>query len=497
MDDDLLHRRRVGNGMKKQKLILYDGKKSSDLWDSDRGWTVYGSDQDTGIDLLVKSIPWLYRAIKIRANSVQHVPFAITRNGKDYDTSADWQNKVNFMPNPRLLLRQFTRSLIISGAAYADKGINRADLTTRLVYLSPKTITPIIDPQLGLTGFERTNGVSKRTYQTKEILSIYDPDYDTEAGPSSQSDAIAALQAAGVLYYLDVFVQRYFERGAIRATVLSVDGTSQQEAGRLKEWWNDVITGVRNAWSAFVLKGKEVTPTMIGDGIEGLQDNDLTESKRQDIATALGIPESKMWSAAANYATSKQDNIAYYEETVLPDCELIASALNDQVFRALGLSFEFRPESMTQFQEEKVSRASAYAQYISSGMLPSLAAQIVGIDLPQGIEYTDLDAVDEPEPTPPAETQPVVVEDIAPAQRSALDNWRKKSLHALKLGKSANCEFITTLFGADEINQVRGELAKAVTPDDVKRIFADAKKLVRDKDDQLKRANDLLERALE
>ena len=152
---------------------------------------------------------------------------------------------------------------------------------------------------------------------------------------------------------------------------------------------------------------------------------------------------------------------------------------------------------MTQFQEEEVSRASAYSQYISSGMLPSLAAQIVGIDLPQGIEYTDLDAVDETEPAPPEEAQPVVVDDIAPAQRSALDNWRKKSLHALKLGQSANCEFVTSLFGADEINQVRGELAKAVTPDDVKRIFADAKKLVRDKDDQLKRANDLLERALE
>ena len=67
-----------------------------------------------------------------------------------------------------------------------------------------------------------------------------------------------------------------------------------------------------------------------------------------------------------------------------------------------------------------------------------------------------------------------------------------------KLGISAEVVHVPTIKPLDEktiIDSVK-KCGKAVTAEDVKRIFADAKKLVREKDDQLKRANDLLERAL-
>ena len=484
--------------MKNTKLVLYDGKKSMDVWDSDRGWTIIGEDDKTGLDLLVRSIPWLYRAVKLRSNSVPHIPYAIVKGKNDIDKSTDWQNVVKFMPDPNKLLRQFTRSLIITGSAYAEKGINAAGMTTRLQYLSPKTIEAIVTPYNGLVGFSRYDGNKTIKYSVEELLSIYDPDYATEAGPTAnQSDAIAALQAAGVLYNLDVFVSRYFDRGAIRASVLSISGGSKEEGERLKSWWQDVVGGLKNAWSSFVLRADSVKPTIIGDGLEGLQDSDLTEAKRQDIATALGVPESKLWSSAANYATSEQDNRAYYEETVIPDCELIQAALNDQVFKRMGLKFEFRPEALSQFQKEEVDRASAYAQYISAGMLPSLAAQVVGIDLPSGIEYTFLDPVPESESVIENNNNIVMNgEDVAPAQRSMLENWRKKSLRALKNGLSANCEFKTDLFNEEQINNIRSRLDMVSTAEEVKQIFIDAKALIHDPEDELKRANDLLERAL-
>ena len=485
--------------MKNTKLVLYDGKKSMDVWDSDRGWTIISGDDDkTGLDLLVRSIPWLYRAVKLRSNSVPHVPYAIVKGKTDLDISSDWQNKVKFMPDPSKLLRQFTRSLIIAGSAYAEKGINAAGLATRLQYLSPKTISAIVTPSDGLVGFERHDGTRTIKYSANELLSIYDPDYATEAGPTpNQSDAIAALQSAGVLYNLDVFVSRYFDRGAIRASVLSVTGGSKEESERLKNWWGDVVGGIKNAWSSFVLRADSVKPTILGDGIDGLQDNELTTAKRQDIATALGIPESKLWSSAANYATSEQDNRAYYEETVIPDCELIQGALNDQVFKPMGMKFEFRPESLSQFQKEEVDRASAYAQYIAAGMRPSLAAQVVGIDLPSGVDYTALDPVAEPEPVIENNNNVLMAgEDVAPAQRSMLENWKKKSLHALKNGLSANCEFHTDLFSDEQIEDIRSKLEKVSTNEEVKQIFADAKLLIHDPNEELRRANDLLERAL-
>ena len=56
-------------------------------------------------------------------------------------------------------------------------------------------------------------------------------------------------------------------------------------------------------------------------------------------------------------------------------------------------------------QEEEVKRSIAYARYVQTGMLPSIAAQIVGIDLPGDMEYEDLDP-DEEEVEPTTDTEP-------------------------------------------------------------------------------------------
>jgi SPP1 gp7 family putative phage head morphogenesis protein len=87
---------------------------------------------------------------------------------------------------------------------------------------------------------------------------------------------------------------------------------------------------------------------------------------------------------------------------VLPAGKLIQRALNAQLFGPIGYRFEFRPEQLPVYQADENERATSFAAYVGAGVKPSIAAQILGIDLPEGIDYEDLD----PEPQP-MQLQPV------------------------------------------------------------------------------------------
>lgn len=531
------------------KQYLFDGAaiKSVSPWDdSDIGWVPFGGTRDPeGVDILAQRVPWMYRGVKDRANNVSHMPWAIMAGEDEIASSAEWSYEkppeLAFITNPRKLLSQIEQSLVMTGKAYLALECNKSGYIKAIKYLNPISVTERYSPTTGeLIGYTRTvNGqriecdlaTSKPVAGRVQIVAVYDPDYTTEIGPGNYCDALAALTAAGVLYSYDTFVKQYFERGAIKATVLSVDAPAFGEQERLQKWWDDVVSGVKNAWSAIVLRGKAITPVVIGEGMEGIADNDLSTLRRQDISTALGIPESRLWSAAANMATRKEDEAAYFRGTILPECDIIAEAFNEQVFtdahNLAGYRWEFQPETLDVFQEDEAQRASSLQQLTSAGIPLKLAMEILGYDLTEE-QWAELEDTTQPEEAPAmpvpaapdmtpatvapeAPTLPAVVED-APAPdtmvpsidqtasiRAMLKNWERKAKHALKLTGCANIEWVTDLLPPGQIAEIAASLAVCETAEQIKAVFAgvtieDAPEAPAPVDlaAELKRANDLL-----
>ena len=81
--------------------ILYDGHKKTSINNlPEEAWEyLRGEGQDDGLKKLQKSVPWLYRGMNIRAQSVASVPFALYKGETEYDVSDDWQNKIEIMPS--------------------------------------------------------------------------------------------------------------------------------------------------------------------------------------------------------------------------------------------------------------------------------------------------------------------------------------------------------------------------------------------------------------
>jgi hypothetical protein len=172
-----------------------------------------------------------------------------------------------------------------------------------------------------------------------------------------------------------------------------------EEAKRIKAWWVRAFTGIAQAFSTEVFT-RPLSPVVVGDGLDSLTDTALTNEKREAISTAMGVPHSLVMSNAANFATADADRLNFYDQTVRPATRRMASIINAQLFSLMGYTLKFKPDELGIYQEDEEQRAQSFAMYVSSGVKRSIAAEMLGVTLPDGIEYADLD---DPEPMAPAQ----------------------------------------------------------------------------------------------
>ncbi len=280
--------------------------------------------------------------------------------------------------------------------------------------------------------------------------------------------------------------------------LLTVKGMPKEaERAKLADWWRNVVSGVKNAFGAQVVNADAITPVVVGEGLKELENVTISEEKREDVAVALGIPMSILFANAANYATSQQDELNFLTKTVIPDCEFIASVLNEQLFDALGLYMEFLPETLDAMQEDEAARAAAVKTYTDAGMPLLMAIDVLGVELTEEqraeLEQEIIDRkarADEmaarlaqaPEPeeeeTEAEESTPTSPQE-APGRAenekrlSDMDKWERKALKALRRAGSAVVSFESDFISSTEWHRINTALAEARTDADVRVVFDD------------------------
>lgn len=380
----------------KSNFEIYDGTKSIPLNAlSPEAWTdVIGGDNKDRRQKLYSAVGILNRCLSIRANSFAALPWSISKgDNKIYDSEGGvLPPDLIFMKNFRKNMFLVEASLVIFASSYLFITDDR-----KLQWMVSNSMKPLWNKNTGLFAFERTlNQNDKRTIPIERIVytSLPNPFDEIKAGASPFE---SALSSAGVILNLDTFAERFFERGAIKATVLKVDAnTPPNERARVKSWWKNFVSGVKNSWSTEIIS-TAVEPVVIGEGLGEIADSNLTDAKAKTIATTLGIPHSMAFSDAANFATALADEKGFYTHTILPDANLVEEELNEKIFSLMGYTFSFDEEELASFQENEKDRALVVKTYVDSGMALSVAVQIAGVKLPDGVKPEDLDP-EEPEP---------------------------------------------------------------------------------------------------
>ena len=471
----------------------------NDLPEGSWRYIVGGPLETQGLQEYYKSIPWLFRGVDIRSNAVASVPFAIMRGEEEIDTSDDWQNVVKFMPDPKGLFAQIEAALTIWNYAYAFKKRN-AFLTQGVRYLLPTSITPKIG-ETGEVSFKRREGNKDVAYTVEDIIYFWKSDPFVEIGPAQASPAQAAANAAGVLFNGDKFVKAFFERGAIKATLLTTKNILPAERDRLKSWWQRMFSGTKSAWQTDIVNADAVVPVVVGEGLESLENATLTESKRIDIAAALGIPYSVLFSNASNRATAEQDDKHFYDKTILPECKFIQEVLNKQLFVPMGYRLVFKSYEMDLYQTDENERAQSLTQLITALGSPEeflLAADILGYELGDDIRkkiekmitekaeraaeiQSNMARIPDGQPGQPAQEQEQPPQLQAQAQQAPppnnrsidLGKWEQKALKRIKKGEKAACSFDSEWIDPVTVASIGAHLEDAQNEQDVKAIFSD------------------------
>jgi hypothetical protein len=381
--------------MAQRKAIYFDGEHTKALtlgrFDEFMDWAINKDGTEATEKSIYQAVPWVFRGTRLRCEGVGSMPFEIRRGDEVVDSSDDYQNVLGWLPDPVRLFKQIEASNTLAGRWYIYKVQNRAGYKD-LRYFSPETIRPKLDEARGLIGWERRLNGRWVGVPLDKIAYYWDLDPYVEFGPPTTSPGHAALAAAGVLMDVDTFASKFAKRGMIKATILRVpQGTSPDEKDRLKTWFGKIVMGMQNAWATHVLNADAVEPEVIGEGLDVLSNLELTDEKRKDIATALGVPSTKLWSGDAGGlgggGVVGQDDKRFATDTIVPECKnTVAGPLNRQIFNPMGLSLHFLPETLDVFQEDEAQRAQAFGVY--SQKFPAwFTAMVLGMELPDGMGY--------------------------------------------------------------------------------------------------------------
>jgi hypothetical protein len=146
---------------------------------------------------------------------------------------------------------------------------------------------------------------------------------------------------------------------------------------------------------------------------------------------------------------------------------------------------QFKPETIDAFQEDENQRASAFKIYVEAGIKPSIVAEMLGLELPEGTALESLDEkFNKPDPVPPQFTPanttvtapPQYQESTAPKSLDAqqikdLDLWRQVAVRNYSKGKGKAEDFKCDSVPNDISDPIRERLKSADNELDVLKAF--------------------------
>jgi hypothetical protein len=214
---------------------------------------------------------------------------------------------------------------------------------------------------------------------------------------------------------------------------------------------------------------------------------ELNEQARHAVSLAFGIPQT-MLEDAANFATSQEHRLSFWQDTVVPRGEWIAEQFNRQLLKDFKIKMAFGFEELEIFQTDENERGDSLNKIVTAINLNAEAASwamsVLGYDLTeeQEAELNTMIKKKEEEkeqmleaaaasPAPPA-NQPKPKQPPAKAAWSDdLARWERKALRVIKESQSAICTFESDLIPSDMREQVDAGLPGCKSADEVKALF--------------------------
>jgi len=416
------------------------------------------------------TVPWLNRAVDIRASRVSSMPYALMRGDDDVTDEPEY---ASFMSDMRYLLYMVELSKVLLGAGYLYIDANASGRNVTLRFIRKQFITPhVVNGVLVEFWSSLMDNSVPRTIPLDRMVYFWNPNMtsDTEPGPGQ---AQVALGPASALYAISAYVAAFFNGGGVKVTLFGIPPqTPDAERDRFQSWLNRAVSNVRNAFKNIVVRNS-ITPTVIGSDVKETQAPELTASARQDVSVGIGVPPPIIDGLHQNKATADAVLLSFYTDTIIPEFNRLAAVLNKQLLSRWGLKLVGKPELLEVMQDAQLVKAQAVQVLVGKPVLTlDEGRALLGYD---PIEEEDAEELDTPATTPaPREAEPPEEETETPEEEApdkenageqfdklikALSTWRTRALASV--GQPVGAWFDDELITCKTKSDVRAVFERA------------------------------------
>lgn len=340
--------------------------------------------------------PWFRAVVRKRADGARSIPRRVMQGEAEIEEH-DFDGMTG---KPRIdfddLMFRASISLDRFGAAYFAIVQNARRVPLEVRWLDPSTVEAVHDRQTGrLLRFDRRlNNTIVQSYPYDEktrrapgLAWVWSAGMN-ETGPGDTLTKACELPAR-TLVMADELMRSLYERGAIsHYWVTATHNPPEAEKERLRvRIGRALMGGVKNAHSVEVFN-EGLTVTKIGTDPNALELGATAIRLQDDICAAAGTDRILLVGAAAtNRATIDRITQTWLQSTIAPHAKNILDALNFHVLAGLGYRIELNTAGMDVDQEEEAEKAAAWAVYVDHDVNAETAAAMLGIDIPEGMEF--------------------------------------------------------------------------------------------------------------
>lgn len=342
-----------------------------------RWWLFSRRDHDWDIETAViegyQASAVVYAAVEKRAKLLASVPWVAERRTR----GGDWEPAENSplqrlidRPNPEQsmyeLVYQISQSLDLAGNAYVSE-IKRGGKPVALWHLPAKYMRLTPGRVRLVDYFEYAEGGTKVRIEPEDMIHLKMPN------PNSRWFGMPVLMAAGRATDVDresgIWQKASLQnRGVIDVHFEVPEGTDPEQIDAMKKRWKEKQSAPANAREPTFTSGKV---TQMG---QTAVEMDFVESRKAvwtEIAAVFGVPLAALgFTENVNLANAESMNKQLWQDTVIPQLDLIKRQLNHQLASEFGPEFRLSYDlsNVTALQESLDSKLESAERLYRMGV---------------------------------------------------------------------------------------------------------------------------------
>lgn len=311
---------------------------------------------------------WAYRCVNVRAQAVSRVPYRVF-NKKTGDEIPGHPLTRAILAAPSLL-RRWEWSLGIWGETFVELMRNRIGNVAGLKWLNPLGV--VVDTTNGRINqfqYSSINGGRFVTFEPQEIVfSRFDNPVDDLRG---MSPFITVLDELGIDRAMSRVIRMYYANDTRLGMLLIPDrDLNDSDQQKFMAFWNANYKGSKNAGKAalmpFGLRAERVQNQPNED------DTNLRTVIKQEVCAAFGVPAILVGTGdVATYQNTDAQMQFFSENTVIPECLMIAGDINRQALPYFDNSgdaeFEFIIDDILALSDASRKKADMQNSRLATG----------------------------------------------------------------------------------------------------------------------------------